>query len=482
MKLKLTGADCRYSIEQLALTLFPDERHSWDSDLPGLADCRLHTGAHLHTASVVITRNGVSSRGVSRIAPDADAYRDGALVRYILRRAFYRAALAHLPEVPPWGALSGVRPAKLGRALIAETGSERGAVRALQKNDFLRRDKAELTVLCAREACRILADRTPRDVEVYIGIPFCPTRCAYCSFVSASTAAQGSLIAPYVDALCRELSDGAERVRRLGLRVRTLYMGGGTPTTLSPGQLDRVLTAAQALGTPGEITVEAGRPDTITSEKLSVLRAHGVERVSVNPQTMDDAVLRAIGRRHTAADVGHAMELVRRAGFSCVNMDLIAGLPGDSAEGFAHSLERVLAFAPENVTVHTFARKKGADLFDAPAVPASELSDMLRHAECTLSEKYRPYYLYRQKYIGGSFENIGWTRPGYVCDYNVAMMEETSPVLSFGAGAVTKLVRGSHVERLTGAKFAREYLDGFDAHLERKAAIDRFFLEPASDT
>ena len=475
MRLRLSGADCRYSIEQIALTLFPEERHSWDTDLPGLADCRLHTGPHLHTASVTITRGGLTTRGVSRIAPDPDPYRDGALIRFILRRAFYRAALPHLSEVPPWGALSGVRPAKLARALLAETGSHAGAVKALQKNDFLRRDKAELAVRCAEVAAAIASDRGPRDVEVYIGIPFCPTRCAYCSFVSAAAASQGDLIGPYTDLLCRELADGAERVRRLGLRVRSLYVGGGTPTTLSPAQLDRLLTAAEALGAPEEITVEAGRPDTVTPEKLAVLRAHGVERVSVNPQTMDDAILREIGRRHTAADVLRAMELARVAGFRWINMDLIAGLPGDTLEGFVRSLDACLALAPENVTVHTMARKKGAALFNAPYPEPGVLAAMLQAAEARLSDSYAPYYLYRQKYIGGSFENIGWTVPGGICAYNVAMMEEFSTVLAFGAGAMTKFVRGAAVTRAPHPKYAREYMEGFDALLARKSAIDDFF-------
>ncbi|MEA4823456.1 MAG: coproporphyrinogen dehydrogenase HemZ [Clostridiaceae bacterium] len=477
MKLILSGADCRYSVEQIAITLFPDERHSWDAALPGLADCRVTTGAHWRTASVTITRGGLMTHGFAHAVPDADAYRDGALVRFIVRRAFYRATLPHLAEVPPWGALSGVRPAKLGRALIAETGSPERAVRVLEKNDFLRHDKALLTVRCAVEALHVLETRGPRDAEVYIGIPFCPTRCAYCSFVSSTTAAEGELVEPYVDALCRELADGAERVKRLSLRVRSLYMGGGTPTTLSPAQLDRVLTAAYALGGPDELTVEAGRPDTITPEKLAVLRAHGVGRVSVNPQTMNDAVLRTIGRRHTAEDVLRAMDMVRNAGFSCVNMDLIAGLPGDTADSFRDTLDRILALHPENITVHTFAHKKGAALFDAPSIPAQALSEMLSYVERTLSPRYQPYYLYRQKYIGGSFENIGWTLPGYPCAYNIAMMEETSTVLAFGAGAVTKFVAPGLLKRLPNPKYAREYLRDFDAHLSRKTALDALYAK-----
>ena len=481
MKLTLSGADCRYTVEQIAITLFPDERHSWDAPMPDTAVCRVTTGAHRHTASVTITRGGKPSRGIAYTAPDADSYRDGALIRYILRRAFYRAALPHLPEPPPWGALSGVRPAKLGRALIAETGSPARAVRALEKNDFLRRDKAELTVRCAEEAVDLLDARAPRDVEVYVGIPFCPTRCAYCSFVSSATASEGALVGPYVDALCRELADGAERVRRLSLRVRSFYMGGGTPTTLSPEQLDCVLTAAEALGLPDERTVEAGRPDTITPEKLAVLRAHGIERVSVNPQTMNDAVLRTIGRRHTAEDVLRAMEQVRGAGFACVNMDLIAGLPGDTAESFRETLLRILSLAPENITVHTFAHKKGAALFDAPSIPSAALGAMLLDAERLLSPRYRPYYLYRQKYIGGSFENIGWTLPGHRCDYNIAMMEEISTVLAFGAGAVTKFVAPGRIERLPNPKYAREYLRDFDAHLARKTALDALFASDSAE-
>lgn len=482
MRLTLIGADCRYSVEQLAITLFPEEHHAWDApaDPRGSACTRVSRGKRFLTAAVTLTRGSLTTRGTARVLPDSDPRREGALVRYAVRRAFYRAALPHLPEIPPWGALSGVRPAKLGRLLIRETGSPGNAVRALIKQDFVREDKARLTVRCAEEAVRIQSSRSPRDIDVYIGIPFCPTRCTYCSFVSSTVGAQGKLVEPYVDALTRELACGAERLREIGLRVRTLYMGGGTPTTLSASQLDRVLTAASALGDPYERTVEAGRPDTITPEKLAVLRAHGVGRISVNPQSMENHVLQAVGRPHTAEDIERAMRDVRAAGFDSVNMDLIAGLPADSPDGFARSLSRVLMLEPENVTVHTLALKRGADLHATP-LPTEDIARMLEYAQERLSERYAPYYLYRQKYIGGSFENIGWTMPGHVCAYNVVMMEEIGTVLAFGAGAVTKLVTAEGaITRLTQPKYAWEYLERFEENLGRFERIAAFCAQPGS--
>ena len=488
MKLILEGADCRYAVEQLMITLFPEERHLWElpegaseDDIPEMkrvCHVRVRNGAQMISAEAQIVWGDRIERGGSRVRRENDAVRDGALERYVVRRAVYRAALAFLPNVPEWGALSGVRPAKLGRLLIREKGSSEAAVHALMQGDFVSREKAKLTVTCAEAALKVLETREARDFDVYIGIPFCPTRCAYCSFVSAATAAQGKLIPAYVEKLIAELAQGAELSHKLGLRLRTLYMGGGTPTTLSPEQLDRVLTAAEALGNPEEITVEAGRPDTIDAEKLAVLRAHGVGRVSVNPQTMNDEVLKRIGRRHTAQDIVDKMKLVRAAGFESVNMDLIAGLPGDTPESFANTLDRVMELEPENITVHTFARKRGATLFDTEQESPEILIEMLKTAREKLSGKYKPYYLYRQKYSGGSFENIGWTVPGHECFYNISMMEELSTVLSFGAGAVTKLIAPGVIRRVTHPKYAAEYLERECKFNE----IEDFFAEFPTDS
>ena len=307
----------------------------------------------------------------------------------------------------------------------------------------------------------------PRDIAVYIGVPFCPTRCAYCSFVSQSVEKSFPLIAPYVDALIREIRAGGGLVRRLGLRVRALYMGGGTPTTLTADQLDRVLGAFQAsfdTSACGEITVEAGRPDTITAEKLAVLKARGVTRVSVNPQTMEERVLRAIGRNHTPGDIDRALALTDRYGFPHVNMDLIAGLPEDTPEGFQRSLDACLAYGTGNVTVHTLALKKGSRLLtERFSVPAPEaVEEMLNYAGPALrAAGHRPYYLYRQKYMSGSFENIGWCRPGAECLYNVYIMSELCSILSFGAGGSTKMVQPgtNRIQRTFNAKYPKEYTE-----------------------
>ena len=323
----------------------------------------------------------------------------------------------------------------------------------------------------------------PKDIAVYIGIPFCPTRCAYCSFVSHSVEKSFALVPPYVEALLAEVRAGGKMVREQGLRVRAFYMGGGTPTTLTAQQMDAVLTAFEEsfdLADCGEITVEAGRPDTITPEKLAVLKAHGVTRVSVNPQTMEDHVLKAIGRRHSAGDIDDAMELVGKHGFPHVNMDLIAGLPEDTPEGFARSLEKCLAFGTDNVTVHTLALKKGSRILteglsipDAPAV-----AQMLEAAAPVLRKAgHAPYYLYRQKYMSGSFENIGWCKPGAECWYNIYIMSELCSILSFGAGGSTKMVGadGREIQRAFNPKYPKEYTERPEKWQANQAMFAAFY-------
>ena len=337
---------------------------------------------------------------------------------------------------------------------------------------------------CADAALAVRQQLEDGGSSLYIGIPFCPTRCAYCSFISADVRGALALVEPYVDALCRDIALAGAELKGAGLHLSTAYMGGGTPTTLSAGQLDRVLSAVEQhlpMERCTEFTVEAGRPDTITADKLEVLRSHGIQRISINPQTMEDAVLRAMGRAHTAAQIRDAMALAGAHFGGLVNMDLIAGLPGDSPEGFARTLEQVLAMAPANLTVHTLALKKGAGLMErqenlcAPEVVA----DMLAQAKGALAAGgYQPYYLYRQKYMSGSFENVGWCLPGTRCDYNIIMMEELQSVLSLGAGGITKLVNPDtgKITRLSNPKYPKEYLESADrraAHIRQAVRFQR---------
>ena len=290
-----------------------------------------------------------------------------------------------------------------------------------------------------------------------------------------------ALVEPYVDALCREIELAGTLLRERGLRISCAYMGGGTPTTLSSEQLDRVLAAVErCLPMEGceEFTVEAGRPDTITAEKLEALRAHGIQRISINPQTMEDGVLKAIGRAHTAGQIEEAMALAGERFGGLVNMDLIAGLPTDTLEGFGRTLDRVLAMTPANVTVHTLALKKGSRLTEEGGAACAQetVEAMLTLASQRLrGAGYAPYYLYRQKYMSGSFENVGWTQPGAVCAYNIVMMEELQSVLSLGAGGITKLVDPDRrkIIRLNNPKYAREYLDRWeDVAADKRAAAD----------
>ena len=321
-----------------------------------------------------------------------------------------------------------------------------------------------------------------QEVSLYIGIPFCPTRCAYCSFVSADVGRTLKLVDPYVDALLREIEETGLVLREAGLAVRSFYMGGGTPTTLSADQLDRLLSQCKkSLPLDGctEYTVEAGRPDTITQEKLLALARHHTSRISINPQTLEGPVLEAIGRRHTPGDIRAAYELARAGGFSCINMDLIAGLPRDSFAGFRRSLEGVLAMGPENITVHTLALKKGSALMErGGALPSGEeVARMLDFSrEILTTSGYHPYYLYRQKYMSGSLENVGWAKPGTENLYNIVMMEELHTVVSLGAGGVTKLIQDGKILRLANPKYPHDYLSGLDQVLGQKAEIRTFHM------
>ena len=276
---------------------------------------------------------------------------------------FFRAAKAVTGITPPWGSLTGIRPAKVAAELLEQGRTPEEAEHALEEIYFVTPQRARLCMDAALAAQRAEALLEEKDISLYIGIPFCPTRCAYCSFVSNSVEKSFHLVEPYLETLGREIEAAAALVKDLGLRVRSFYMGGGTPTTLTAPQMDRLLTAVESafdMSASVETTVEAGRPDTITREKLEVLRRHGVSRVSVNPQTMEDHVLRAIGRRHTADQIREVMALVTAMGFPHVNMDLIAGLPEDTPEGFRRSLDEVMAFGTDNITVHTLSLKKGS--------------------------------------------------------------------------------------------------------------------------
>lgn len=465
MKLTLQGHDDLYAVEQLQLSLFPDHTD-------GEAVSSLHRGKIWLTATTKITIDCKTVTGCRRIKATDETVRSR---RRALQQSYYLAAKQLLPITPPWGALAGVRPTKITTKCLLEGGSLHDADRLLKDVYFVTADRCTLALDCSQSTAQAAALLNENDVSVYIGIPFCPTRCAYCSFVSRTVGKRTELISPYLDALLTEIKVTAELLERSGRTVRTIYIGGGTPTTLSSRQMKLLLDTIREcfdLSRLIEFTVEGGRPDTLDAEKLRIIAQGGADRMSINPQTMIDSVLRASARPHTAADVFRAYQEAVDAGFKAINMDLIAGLPGDDFEGFKHSLDTVAALNPANITVHTLALKKDADLFQhRENLPSAEVvTQMVNYASETLrSLGYKPYYLYRQKYMSGSFENVGWSRDGLDCLYNIYMMEEVHTIVSCGGGSISKLNKpdGSLV-RFPNPKFPEQYIQMLDNVLEKK--------------
>ena len=489
MKLYLHGHEYRYAVEQMLLTLFPSERPEYPEGKPAgnRMEIRLSRGEQNTTATCALYQGRSAWRASARAANAqmTDALATDRVCQRLVKNAMYRAALKSGVPKPAWGALTGVRPGKLMAGLMAQCPDEKTALRRFIAEYDVSPERAGLCLATTRQTLRCDALLGEKDVCLYIGIPFCPTRCAYCSFVSQSVEKSMKLIEPFLDALEKEIAATAAEVRALGLRPVSVYMGGGTPTTLSAEQLDRLCTflAGQFdLSALLEYTVEAGRPDTITVEKLRVLQRHGVNRVSVNPQTMSDRVLENIGRRHTAADIVSALDKVRAVGGFQVNMDLIAGLPGDNAAGFRDTLEKVLTLGADNVTVHTLSLKKGSRItMDQTPIPsAREVGAMLDYAASRLTAAgYAPYYLYRQKFMSGGFENVGWQKGGTVNLYNVCIMEELRSILAMGGGGSTKLIRpdGGRNIRLMAPKYPLEYVESIEKTCAEKQKISAFYRE-----
>ena len=382
---------------------------------------------------------------------------------------------------PPWGMLTGVRPVRIIHDRRAAGLSEAEIRRLFVETYDCTEKKFRLAKSIADLQRPILAARKPRDYSLYIGIPFCPSRCSYCSFVSLSTQREGRLMEPYLEALCREIEAIRDRAEDCGLDLKTIYIGGGTPTSLSADGLRKLMgTVAECfdLSRLEEYTVEAGRPDCTDAEKLAVLKEYGASRISINPQTFSDAVLERIGRKHSAADILRCFEEARAAGHDNINMDLIAGLPGDTVEGFAKSLRTALSLSPENITVHTLTLKRASNLVIGHAdSDYGDVAAMLEECGALADTGYQPYYLYRQKGTLQNLENTGWCKPGKEGYYNIYIMEEVHSILSAGAGGSTKLVQpgGAKIERIFNYKYPAEYISGFDTILQRKEGVSEFY-------
>ena len=465
MKLTLLGHDDRYAVEQLQMALFPEGTE-------GEAISALHRGNTWLTATARITVDGKTATASRRLKAAEETVR---FRRRILQQSYYLAAIQLLPATPAWGALAGVRPTKITTKHMLEGGTPRSADRLMKDVYYVTEDRRKLAVDCSISTVNAANLLDSKDVSLYVGIPFCPTRCSYCSFVSRTIGKKTELLDPYLDALMQEMALTGKLLKESGRHIRSIYIGGGTPTTLTSAQMARLLDAIHAsfdLSRCLEFTVEGGRPDTLDAQKLRTIFEHGADRMSINPQTMEDHVLKACGRPHKAEDVVRAYHEAVDAGFKAINMDLIAGLPADTVEGFRRSLDAVAALNPANITVHTLALKKGADLFEKRvSLPSAEdVTEMVAYANETLRNLgYRPYYLYRQKYMSGSFENVGWSRDGLDCLYNIYMMEEVHTILSLGGGGMNKVnFPDGSLKRFHNPKFPEQYIEMIDDVLRQK--------------
>lgn len=385
---------------------------------------------------------------------------------------------------PPWGILTGVRPAKLIGKLISQS-DEQTAVDYFKNHLLVNEKKTKLCLECSKSEENIIKKSTFDSFSLYVSIPFCPSRCCYCSFVSHSVEQAKKLIPKYVELLCDEIKNTAKIANDLKLKLKTVYVGGGTPTTLSPEQLTMVLNTINSsfdMSNLEEFTVEAGRPDTITKDKLLSIKNSGVTRISINPQTMNDEVLKKIGRRHTVEDMIKSFKLARECGFDNINCDLIAGLDGDNFNSFKTSVEKIFKLSPENITVHSLSMKRASNLnkshtrFDSSQ--GLEAEKMVEYAYNLFSDnKIKPYYMYRQSKTIGNLENVGYSKPGYEGLYNVYIMDETHTILACGASAVTKLRQpnGNIIERIFNYKYPYEYINNFSFILDKKQSIYDFY-------
>lgn len=491
MILHINGDINRYYVQTLCMiffpgSTFPDDEQPAD-DVPELTVTVKKTdeGYSVYTF-VKLGTNTAECEKEAFLRPDLTDER----CKKIAVGASVAGALGKLLEYrPTWGVLTGVRPTKVATEMLSTGMSKTRVKRQLMSDYLLYAKKASLATEVALHEQKIIGTPSPADCSIYVSIPFCPTRCQYCSFVCYTSDKLLSLIPEYIDRLVLDLKDLFAAIDRNGLNVKTVYIGGGTPSILEPDQLRKLLNVL-AEGMAGrnieEFTCESGRPDTITKEKLRVIKEYGVGRISVNPQTLCEEVLEGIGRSHTVDDFYRAYNTAREVGIEAINTDLIAGLPGDTFSRFSASMDGIMALEPENITVHTFCVKRSAAWRQSNvySLRGGDAGKCVDYAQIKSRENgYVPYYMYRQKNTVGNFENVGFSLPGYEGRYNIYMMEEVHSILAAGAGAVTKLVNlgvpGSKkpvIKRIFNPKYPYEYLQR-SGSADMIEGIDRFFID-----
>ena len=477
MILHLTGEINRYYVQTLCMVFFPGAKFSENEEAtPDTPTVSLSVsdvppnGKHAHA---IMSYRGKTTEAEETVFPDENISGD-RVAKVAEGRAVFGAGRAMFGHIPPWGILTGVRPSKVASELLYTGRGILKSRKILRDEYFLNPQKANLAVSVASTEMKLCKNLASDLCSVYISIPFCPSRCAYCSFVSYTSGKLLSLIPEYLKTLSDDVARMFATIRELGKRVATVYIGGGTPTTLSSEQLRYLLSEITAQVDPSslmEFTLEAGRPDTITAEKLAIAREYGVTRISVNPQILSDEILESIGRRHTVDDFFRAYEIAARSGIKDINVDLIAGLPNDNFANFAYSVDKIIELAPTNITVHTFCVKKASDVLrensGVYSLSGGDAAKCVSYSQLkTKFAGYRPYYMYRQKNTVGNLENVGYAREGSEGMYNIFMMEELHSIFAVGAGAVTKLVDyrrpgdgRSRIVRLFTPKYPYEYLE-----------------------
>ncbi len=492
MIVQINGNVKPYYIQTLAMIFFPGakfpENEERTPDTVVLTLDMTETDTHVHSV-VTIEQNDRTSTAEASTAWDISTDRDH--VRKLSSgEALLKAGGSFTGYTPPWGILTGVRPAKVASDLLERGHTPAETAKIIADEYFVTPKKASLATAVAVSEASLSTDAAHRECSVYVGIPFCPTRCAYCSFVSYTSPNLLKLIPDYLTALARDIDNIFATIRELSMNVATVYIGGGTPTILTPDQLAFLLSKIREhVTTVREFTVEAGRPDTIDAAKLKTLASYGVDRISVNPQSLNDEVLRGIGRAHDTEMFYRAYETAKSSGIANINVDLIAGLPNDTVDSFRHTVDNILALDPENITVHTFSVKRSAELrsegvFDRHGDIAAASVD---YSQTVLPDAgYLPYYMYRQKNTVGNLENVGYAKAGREGLYNVYMMEEIHSIFAAGASSMTKFVsvpdeNGVRIERVAEPKYPYEYLRDHDGEtgqhrrdLLRKSALEFF--------
>lgn len=470
MKLIINGDISRYYVQNLCLIYFPGSKFSEHEVMT--------EETPIVEVNVDKREDGVYSSAVIKVGElvgTSDAFEKYAkdftrerIKNIAVGKAVFSAGEKFFGYTPAWGILIGIRPTKIARQLLGD-GYDPAQIRKILRNEyFLNPKKASLLTSITMSEAKIIDQMGKDSCSLYISIPFCPTRCVYCSFVSFATKRLLSMIPEYMERLLRDIDHVMSIIEQNHLNLTTLYIGGGTPTTLSNDQLTALFEKIHErinVSSLREFSIEAGRPDTITEENLKIIKNYGVNRISINPQTLNDAVLRCIGRCHTVQDFYKAYDMARNSGIKYINTDLIAGLPGDSYRGFSKTVDAILKLAPDNVTIHTFSVKKGADIVHAGSEVyrpnAGDAQKSVDYSQLRLRNfGYNPYYIYRQRNTVGNLENVGYALPGREGLYNIYIMEELHHIFAVGAGAVTKLVdfNKPKIERIFMPKYPYEYL------------------------